>query len=183
MKILEFEFQASKSNEFQAMFCSNIEGKFICNLDMPYEALKAFINFFYIGTVSFNVVVNHLSTLLNAAHKYNVQFLAKVCEDLLVKKMTKDNVISTFDIAKKHCSCSCKEAVLEKASRFGDLSRFKEYNVFTQSNPGLLLELYEQLTNQYGQSPSKKLKLSQGLHMIFYFILFLFKFYLIHIYL
>lgn len=154
--------QASKSNEFQQMFRLNIEEKLICKLDMPYEALKAFINFFYTGTVSFSDIVNHLSTLLNAAHKYKVQFLSKVCEDLLVKNLTRDNVISTFDIAKKHCSSSCKEAILEKASRLGDLSRFKEYNVFTQSNPGLLLELYEQLTNQSGLSPSKKLKLSKG---------------------
>jgi len=160
---LEVELQASKSNEFQSMFRSNTQGKLICNLDMPYDALKAFINFFYTGTVSFNIIVNHLSTLLNAAHKYNVQFLANLCEDMLVKKMTKDNVISTFDIAKKHCSSNCKKAILEKASRLGDLSRFKEYNFFTQSNPGLLLELYEQLTNQHGKSPLKKQKLSQGL--------------------
>lgn len=159
---MEAGLQAAKSIELEAMFRADSEGKGVWNLDMPYEALQAFITFFYTGRISSSVLVNHFVTLLEAAHKYNVQFLISVCEDSLVKNVTRDNVINTFDMAKKHCSSRCREAVVEKARRLGELSSFTEYKIFTESNPGLLLELYEQLTDPPGQSPSKKMKFSPG---------------------
>ena len=162
--ILEAELQAAKSIELEAMFRADSEGKGVWKLDMPYEALKAFITFFYTGRISSSVLVNHLITLLEAARKYNVQFLTSVCEDSLVKNVTRDNVINAFDMVKKYCSSGCKEAVVEKARRLGELSSFTEYKVFTETNPGLLLELYEQLTDPPGQSPSKKMKFSPGQH-------------------
>lgn len=161
---MEAELQAAKSIELEAMFRADSEGKGVWKLDMPYEALKAFITFFYTGRISSSVLVNHLITLLEAARKYNVQFLTSVCEDSLVKNVTRDNVINAFDMVKKHCSSGCKEAVVEKARRLGELSSFTEYKVFTETNPGLLLELYEQLTDPPGQSPSKKMKFSPGQH-------------------
>ncbi|XP_024372919.1 uncharacterized protein [Physcomitrium patens] len=153
---------ASKSIEFEAMFRADTDRKVVWNLEMPYVALKAFVTFFYTGRVSSSVLIEYLTTLLDAAHKYNVQFLEVVCEDSLVKNMTSDNVISIFDVAKKHCSSGCKEAVLKKARSLGELSSFTEYKFFTQSNPGLLLELYELLTDRSDQSPTKKMKLSRG---------------------
>nr|XP_024372920.1 uncharacterized protein LOC112281025 isoform X4 [Physcomitrium patens] len=144
------------------MFRADTDRKVVWNLEMPYVALKAFVTFFYTGRVSSSVLIEYLTTLLDAAHKYNVQFLEVVCEDSLVKNMTSDNVISIFDVAKKHCSSGCKEAVLKKARSLGELSSFTEYKFFTQSNPGLLLELYELLTDRSDQSPTKKMKLSRG---------------------
>lgn len=96
------------------MFCVDIDRKVVWNFEMLYVVLKVFVIFFYIGRVSFSVLIEYLIILLDVVYKYNVQFFEVVCEDLLVKNMISDNVISIFDVVKKYCLSGCKEVVFKK---------------------------------------------------------------------
>lgn len=87
------QLQAAKSIEFEALFRADAEGKIVWDFDMPYEALKAFITFFYTGTISPNALASHTTTLLDAADRYKVEFLILVCEDALVNNITRDNAL------------------------------------------------------------------------------------------
>lgn len=154
--------QAAKSKEFHAAFRANADVKVIEVSEMTPQELKVFVTFLYTGTISNNITLECMPTFFRAAEKYKVQFLADVCEDTLLSNISRENAISTFDIAKKHCSSSVRESVLMKAIKMGEISTYDEYKHYTQKDPGLLLELYEQLSERIGPLLAKRRRISTG---------------------
>lgn len=154
--------QAAKSKEFHAAFRANAELKTIEVSEMTPQELKVFVTFLYIGTLSSSITLECMPTFFRAAEKYKVQFLAEVCEDTLLSNISRENAITTFDIAKKHCSAAVREAVLMKAMKMGEISTYDEYKHYTQKDPGLLLELYEQLSERIGPLLAKRRRISTG---------------------
>lgn len=130
--------------------------------EMTPQELKAFVNFLYTGTIVHSIMAECMTTFLRAAEKYKVQYLNEVCEDALISNLSRENAITTFDIAKKHCSSTVKELVLMKALKMGELSTYEEYKVYTQKDPGLLLELYEQLSERIGPLLAKRRRTTTG---------------------
>jgi hypothetical protein len=155
-------FQAAKSEEFHASFRANADVKVIEVSEMTLQELKAFVTFIYTGSISNNITLECIPTFFRAAEKYKVQFLAEVCEDTLLSNISRENAITTFDIAKKHCSSSVRESVLMKAIKMGEISTYDEYKHYTEKDPGLLLELYEQLSERIGPLLAKRRRISTG---------------------
>lgn len=156
--------QAAKSKEFHADFRKDPELKVIEVPEMTPQELKAFVNFLYTGTIVHSIMAECMTTFLRAAEKYKVQYLNEVCEDALISNLSRENAITTFDIAKKHCSSTVKELVLMKALKMGELSTYEEYKEYTQKDPGLLLELYEQLSERIGPLLAKRRRTTTGKH-------------------
>ncbi len=167
LEILRFkllkELQAARSEEFDAIFQADTNAKEIEIPEMGGEELKAFVSFFYTGSLPINVIAEYMTTFLHVAEKYKVHYLAAVCEDVLVSKLSRDNAITTFDIAKKYCSSDVKEAVLKKALKMGEISTYGEYKLYTQKDPGLLLEFYEQLSERIGPLLAKRRRITPGM--------------------
>ncbi len=157
------ELQAARSEEFDAIFQADTNAKEIEIPEMAGEELKAFVSFFYTGSLPINVIAEYMTTFLHVAEKYKVHYLAAVCEDVLVSKLSRDNAITTFDIAKKYCSGDVKEAVLKKALKMGEISTYGEYKLYTQKDPGLLLEFYEQLSERIGPLLAKRRRITPGM--------------------
>ncbi|KAH9558166.1 hypothetical protein CY35_07G122700 [Sphagnum magellanicum] len=153
---------AARSEEFDAIFQADTNAKEIEIPEMGGEELKAFVSFFYTGSLPINVIAEYMTTFLHVAEKYKVHYLAAVCEDVLVSKLSRDNAITTFDIAKKYCSSDVKEAVLKKALKMGEISTYGEYKLYTQKDPGLLLEFYEQLSERIGPLLAKRRRITPG---------------------
>ncbi|KAG0569286.1 hypothetical protein KC19_6G080200 [Ceratodon purpureus] len=151
---------AAKSKEFHAAFRANADVKVIEVSEMTPQELKVFVTFLYTGSISNNITLECMPTFFRAAEKYKVQFLADICEDTLLSNISRENAITTFDIAKKHCSSSVREAVLMKAMKMGEISTYDEYKHYTQKDPGLLLELYEQLSERIGPLLAKRRRIS-----------------------
>lgn len=160
------KLQAAKSSEFHAAFRANADVKVIEVPEMTLEELKAFVSFFYTGTISPNIMTEFMTTFLRAADKYKMQYLAAVCEDALVSNLSRENAITTFDIAKKQCSNAAKESVLKKLLKMGEISTYEEYKVYTQKDPGLLLELYEQLSERIGPLLAKRRRITTGDYLL-----------------
>ena len=154
--------QAAKSKEFHAAFRANADVKVIEVSEMTPQELKVFVTFLYTGTISSNFTLAWMPTFFRAAEKYKVRFLAEVCEDTLLSNISRENAITTFDIAKKHCSSSVRESVLMKAMKMGEISTYDEYKHYTAKDPGLLLELYEQLSERIGPLLAKRRRISTG---------------------
>lgn len=153
--------QAARSTEFEAMF-RNVESKIIEVAEMSLEELNAFVSFFYKATIDANVLLKHSPALLQAANKYKVDFLTSICEEALVTNISKENVISKFFVAKKHCSEAVMEAVLKEATTLGDVSTFTEYKKYSQTDAGLLLEFYEKLARLKKAKGSKRRRVGKG---------------------
>ncbi|XP_024395616.1 uncharacterized protein [Physcomitrium patens] len=151
---------AVKSKEFHEAFRANADVKVIEVSEMTPQELKVFVTFLYTGTISNNISLECMPTFFRAAEKYKVQFLAEVCEDTLVSNLSRQNAISTFDIVKKHCSSAVRESVLVKAMKMGEISTYDEYKHYTQKDPGLLLELYELLSERIGPLLAKRRRIS-----------------------
>lgn len=154
--------QAAKSTEFESLLRGNAKDNTLEMSDMSHEELSAFVSFFYTASVDADVLVKHTASLLRAADKYKVEFLRSVCEEALVTNICKENAISIFVVAKKHCSEAVLEAVLKEATSMGELSTFNEYKQFSQSDAGLLLELYERLSELKKSKSSKKRRAAKG---------------------
>lgn len=98
----------SKSDVFKAMFNSELEES---NTDIikisaiKYDVFKYLI--FYmengnLGNLKMNADINYTETLYDliiAAEKYNIKDLKYLCENLLIKNTSKDNVIGHLNIA------------------------------------------------------------------------------------
>jgi pentatricopeptide repeat protein len=153
--------QAARSTEFEAMF-RNVESKIIEVAEMSLEELNAFVSFFYKATIDANVLLKHSPALLQAANKYKVDFLTSICEEALVTNISKENVISKFFVAKKHCSEAVMEAVLKEATTLGDVSTFTEYKKYSQTDAGLLLEFYEKLARLKKAKGSKRRRVGKA---------------------
>ncbi|CAK9868616.1 unnamed protein product [Sphagnum jensenii] len=152
---------AARSTEFEAMF-RNVESKIIEVAEMSLEELNAFVSFFYKATIDANVLLKHSPALLQAANKYKVDFLTSICEEALVTNISKENVISKFFVAKKHCSEAVMEAVLKEATTLGDVSTFTEYKKYSQTDAGLLLEFYEKLARLKKAKGSKRRRVGKA---------------------
>ncbi|XP_024392042.1 uncharacterized protein [Physcomitrium patens] len=147
---------AARSQEFEKLFRAEIKDGIIEIADMSYEELSAFVRFFYTASIDSKLLVKHSSSLLQAADRYKVNFLRTVCEEALVTNICKENAISIFVVAKKHCSEATLEALLNEATSMGELSTFNEYKQYCQTDAKLLLELYEKFLEVKKASSSKK---------------------------
>lgn len=153
---VRFFVQAAKSQEFENLFRVEVKDNAVEMADMSHEELSTFVRFFYTASVAPKLVVKHSSALLQAADKYKVEYLRSVCEEALVANICKENAISVFVVAKRHCSEAILDAVLKEATSMGELSTFDEYKQHCQTDAKLLLELYEKLLELKKAKSSKK---------------------------
>lgn len=148
--------QAARSQEFENLFRVEVKDDVVLIADMTHEELSTFVQFFYTASVDSKLLVKHSSSLLQAADKYKVEYLRSVCEEALVTNICKENAISMFVVAKRHCSEAIVEALLKEATGMGELSSFNEYKQYCQTDAKLLLELYEKFLELKKAKGSKK---------------------------
>ncbi|KAH7442183.1 hypothetical protein KP509_03G075700 [Ceratopteris richardii] len=144
---------AGRSPVFRAMFCSSPMKEAMSGIvlidDFNEEVLAAFVGFFYTATVAPEALQKHAIELLGAAEKYNVELLHVLCENAIANTIDQHNAISILEVARKFGSHILQAAVLEFVSKdVEQLSSFEEYQIYATKNPGLLLYLYEHLTQK-----------------------------------
>ena len=161
-----FLVQAARSQEFENLFRVEVKDNLVEMADMSHEELSTFVKFFYTAAVDPELLVKHSSALLQAADKYKVEYLRSVCEEALVANICKENAISMFVVAKRHCSEAVLDSLLKEATSMGELSTFDEYKQYCQTDAKLLLELYEKLLELKKAKSSKKRR-AKGMFTIF----------------
>ncbi|KAH7278143.1 hypothetical protein KP509_38G026300 [Ceratopteris richardii] len=145
---------AGKSPAFKAMLCNpDLQGEAQLHVptmitididDMPHEVLRAFVCFFYKGSIDPKVMEEHAKLLYRAAKKYQVELLETLCEEWITKNISDQNALSNLELAKQYDSDVVKDAILHAASSQIDrIPTYAGYQSYVEKNPALLLELYE----------------------------------------
>jgi len=100
------ELLCSKSDVFEAMFNSELkESNTVEIKNIKYDVFKYLISYMETGNLAnlkMNAYINYTETLydlITAAEKYNIKKLKFLCENLLIKNTSKDNVIGHLNIA------------------------------------------------------------------------------------
>jgi len=105
------ELLCSKSDVFEAMFNSEMKESntdIVEINDITYDVFKYLISYMETGNLAnlkMNADINYTKTLYDliaAANKYNIKDLRFLCENLLIKNTSKDNVIEHLNIAHLH---------------------------------------------------------------------------------
>lgn len=117
--------------------------------DIPFTVLEPFVLFFYTATISPEVMHKHAAALFCAAEKYGVRLLKRICEEFLINTISKENAISTLELARKYDSDTVKEAVLHAAmNNMEKIPTFGDYHLYVERDPKLVVELYEGLVKK-----------------------------------
>ncbi|CAM6081746.1 unnamed protein product [Calypogeia fissa] len=94
---------SSKSSVFCKIFYTKMiedETGIVRIDDATHQVMRAVIKFCYDGEINFTDEVN-AEEVLQVAHKYDIGFLHKVCEDYLITTINDTNLPKTLKLAKK----------------------------------------------------------------------------------
>lgn len=110
--------------------------------DVSYDALRAFVNYFYSAEAC--VDEQMACELLVLAEKYEVKHLKAYCEKLLVSKLNWDNSIINYAFAHQHNAKVLLEAALSLImDNMDKLRKRQEYTELVEKHPRLVVEILE----------------------------------------
>ena len=136
---------AAKSSTMKAMMTTEMSEKEEKETMLKYSSLVvgAFVDYFYKGEVTPDVLASNLSSFMKLADLYNLKPLRAQTEDAAIKSLTMENVVEMFSLANLH-----KARKLKKASKFFILENRKILGEqdFSQVPQSVMAELFKLLT-------------------------------------
>lgn len=148
---------AARSPAFSAMFESTEmqeDGKNVVTIEkMTSEVVKAMVEYFYTDEVTNLEAIAF--ELLEASDRYRVQRLRGMCEQVLCKKLNKENAAETLVHADLYHSDRLKEVVKTfMAEHLVDVVESNGYKLMADEYPALVKELLYSFAQQ--QKPKKR---------------------------
>ena len=105
--------------------------------DLSDNAVEEMLRFIYTNEVeNINQVAQDL---LEAADKYNIRELKKLCEDELIKEITIENVIDTLILAELHSAENLKTKAIDLIGK--NINQFNNSDNWLKLNPSLMTEI------------------------------------------
>ncbi|XP_030545149.1 BTB/POZ domain-containing protein At4g08455-like [Rhodamnia argentea] len=136
---------ANRSPVFKAMLENEMEESRSGTIkisDVSYDALRAFVNYFYSAEAC--VDEQMACELLVLAEKYQVKHLKAYCEKFLVSKLNWDNSIINYAFAHQHNAKLLLEASLSLImDNMDKLRKRQEYAELVEKHPSLVVEILE----------------------------------------
>lgn len=137
--------QVSRSPVFRAMLENDMEERRSGTIkisDVSYDALRAFVNYLYTAEASLNDQM--ACDLLVLAEKYQVKHLKACCERFLIARLNWDKAVANYVFAYQHNAKQLLDAALALITDNMDkLSEHEEYVDLVESNPRIVVEIYE----------------------------------------
>ena len=130
---------ASKSSTMRAMMTIDMKEKEEKETKLNYSTnvVEAFVDFFYKGKVSSEVLESNLSSFLRLADFYHLETLKAQVEEAAIKSLNLENVVEMFSLANLYNTGTLKKVtkffIMENKRIIGeqDLSRVPQ-NVMTE---------------------------------------------------
>lgn len=138
--------QAIRSNIFKNMLGSDRymapPNDTIALPELTYEELECLLEFLYGGHLTKEKVEKHVYSLSIAADKYEIPFLAKFCENQMLKSLNSNNALEVLEISDTCSDQSLKETVLNFiVKNMGDIVFSAKFDAFALKNPHLSVEI------------------------------------------
>ncbi|KAJ7564615.1 hypothetical protein O6H91_02G025800 [Diphasiastrum complanatum] len=139
----------SRSRVFDVMLKANMverQTKTIKLEDMNTAVLHSFVRFLYSANASAEDLQQHSPNLLLAANKYEVDLLKGVCENFMVKYLTKDSVLTYLEVGYLCDSFLVKNAAFDVVSRcYTEYELDEGFQSLGRKHPGLAVEFCKYL--------------------------------------
>ena len=136
---------AAKSSTMKAMMTTEMREKEEKETMLKYSSLVvgAFVDYFYKGEVTPDVLASNISSFMKLADLYNLKPLRAQTEDAAIKSLTMENVVEMFSLANLHKARKLKEAstffILDNRKILGEQD-------FSQVPQSVMAELFKLLT-------------------------------------
>jgi hypothetical protein len=127
-----------KSEAFKVLFAPMLDklGPIIIKMDMEYNPLEAFIQFFYTGYVKDECMDAFSDKLLQAADMYGIILLRDQCQINLMNSIHPDRIFQYYILGYGFHAKDLVEAITEfVATNFGDISEINGYDEFLKNYP------------------------------------------------
>lgn len=140
------KLQASRSVIFKNLLdsdrCKAAPGDSITLPELTHEELQSFLEFLYFGRLPADKAQKHVRSLLLAAHKYEIPFLQKYCEQKLLISLSSSNAVDILEVSEA-CSCErLKETAVNYIAQNMEAILFSSrYEAFALNNPHLCLQI------------------------------------------
>ncbi|KAJ7564614.1 hypothetical protein O6H91_02G025700 [Diphasiastrum complanatum] len=139
----------SRSRVFDVMLKANMvesQTKTIKLEDMNTAVLHSFVRFLYSANASAEDLQQHSPNLLLAANKYEVDLLKGVCENFMVKNLTKDSALTYLEVGYLCDSFLVKNAAFDVVSRcYTEYELDEGFQNLGRKHPGLAVEFCKYL--------------------------------------
>ncbi|XP_054798059.1 BTB/POZ domain-containing protein At4g08455 [Prosopis cineraria] len=149
----------SRSPVFRAMLENDMEERRSGTIkisDVSYNALRAFVDYLYTAEACLDDQM--ACELLVLAEKYQVKHLKAYCEKYLMARLNWEKAVANYAFAHRHNAKQLLDASLGLITDNMDkLSKREEYEDLVESNPRIVVEIYEAyLSKQVNTAASKK---------------------------
>ena len=136
---------AAKSSTMRAMMTIDMKEKEERETKLNYsnKVVGAFVDFFYKGEVSPEVLESNLCSFLKLSDYYHLESLKAQVEDTAIKSLTVENVVEMFSLANLY-----NAEILKKASRYYIVENKKILGQqdFSQVPQSVMAELFKLVT-------------------------------------
>lgn len=145
-KIIECHrvFLASQSTVFKAMLQSNMKEakEQRLKLDFSEEFLQHWVNFLYDTTIKKEIVMKYFEDFLHFSDKYDIQLLKLLTEDVLIKNLSTDLMLSYYTLGDLYNAENLKEAAKTFIVKNKECFKDQEYTSQLQKlNPEKIVEI------------------------------------------
>ncbi|CEF66943.1 Speckle-type POZ protein [Strongyloides ratti] len=136
------------SSVFEAMFSNKntSESKENCIIisDSSIEEVENMVYFLYNFEIPENPSVENVINLLRLAEKYDIKELKFKCEEILMDKLSNDNVCDFLQFSDTYNSKILKEICIKKIQQcFSIISTTEKFLQLKETNPKLVNDVYE----------------------------------------
>ena len=149
---------AGRSTYFRRMLSHDMEEakqNYVDIPDIPADIVKEMLRYIY--TLPVDLVTN-APGLLEAAEKYDLQELKKMCEESLCSTMTTDNVLDMLVLADLNRAAVLKSVALRLIVDNGDLIVAMEgWRNMMKKYPEIISDMFLAMTQQYPSNKRRRL--------------------------
>ncbi|KAK4276696.1 hypothetical protein QN277_014815 [Acacia crassicarpa] len=150
---------ASRSPVFRAMLENDMEERRSGTIKISgvsYDALRAFVDYLYTAEACLDDQM--ACDLLVLAEKYQVKHLKACCEKYLMARLNWEKAVANYAFAHQYNAKQLHDAALALITDNMDrLSKHEEYEDLVESNPRIVVEIYEAyVSKQVNTAASKK---------------------------
>ncbi|XP_076906124.1 BTB/POZ domain-containing protein At3g56230-like [Bidens hawaiensis] len=137
---------ATRSNIFRNMLdsdgCKAAANDTITLPELNPEELESLLEFLYSGDLAKDKLDKHLYSLSIAAHKYEIGFLQKFCENRMLEILSTNNALDILEISDTTCNRNLKETALSfVVKNMEDIVFAARFDVFALKNPHLTVQI------------------------------------------
>ncbi|KAF7997010.1 hypothetical protein HCN44_005287 [Aphidius gifuensis] len=133
---------AIQSSVFATMIDNNIDNRIIIN-DMDIDIAKQMMEFIYTNKKP-TKIDKYADKLIAIGHKYKMDKLKNMCEDVLFKKITIDNSIKTLIIIDSYGTKKIKDLIIEYICKNLIILQSNDFKELKKNNSLLAMKVYDQ---------------------------------------